>query len=163
MVIAGTKQTIIESGPDKGSLSEVSNVTEVNFESINYKSAVAQYSTKMEFLLYLTMVSHNPEFVSALADLIKDTKIEVTIFENVSTNEEYETYTYDLNTRTETTLELEDGRTEPGFIKSNQRQSEVTKTTTINTIPSTKVTYAKTWYGEETVSYEKNTKDPVTS
>ena len=48
----------------------------------------------MTFLVYLTMISANPEFTSALADIIMDSRIEITLLDNVSTNVKTQTYNY---------------------------------------------------------------------
>ena len=84
LVIAGTVQTIVETGSSKSSLSEQSNEYEVTLRSIDYKTAISQYTTKLTFLIDLVLTSQNPEFVSALVDLIKDSRIEITIMDNVT-------------------------------------------------------------------------------
>ena len=69
LVVAGTVEVIVETGSSEGSLRVQSDVTTVNLVNIDYKSAVAAYTTSIEFLLYLTMISQNPKFVSAVTDL----------------------------------------------------------------------------------------------
>ena len=162
LVIAGTTQVIVETGSNSGSLSEQSNTITVNLRNINYKSAISQYTTKMNFLIYLTMISQNPEFVSALVDLIKDSRIEITIMDNVSTYVSTETYNYTLNTKSEVTgTDVNTGQPYSYYVTNSSNQTEITKTTTISTNPSANINYVKTWFCEQTISYGKNIDGPV--
>ena len=139
----------------------------LSLRTIDYKSAISQYTTKINFLINLTMISQNPEFVSALVDLIKDSRIEITIMDNVSTHEDLETYTYILNDRYKTIETTGSGQTlqEEEVIKeTHQNITEVTKKTTITATPSAHITYVKTWFCEQKISYNKgNATEPVPS
>lgn len=139
----------------------------LSLRTIDYKSAISQYTTKINFLINLTMISQNPEFVSALVDLIKDSRIEITIMDNVSTHEDLETYTYILNDRYKTIETTGSGQTlqEEEVIKeTHQNIIEVTKKTTITATPSAHITYVKTWFCEQKISYNKgNATEPVPS
>ena len=145
-------------------------VVTLNLRTIDYKSAISQYTIKMNFLLYLTMISQNPEFVSAVVDLIKDSRIEITIMDNVSTYETMERYTYTYNEKYKKTVVVGSGQTQreeeiSGEIHKNI--TEVTKETTVTTTPSAHITYVKTWFCEQKISYNKDngigaaTSDPV--
>lgn len=138
IVIAGTTETIVNG----------KSTIDVTLRSINYKSAISQYTTQIQFLVYLTMVSQNPEFVSAVTDLIKDTRIELTVMDNVSTFESTEIYTYDSNT--------DDGVTDSDYaITTVPGVTEKTETKIINTNPSAQVTYVRTWFCEQSVEYNR--------
>lgn len=131
----------------------------LSLRTIDYKSAISQYTTKMNFLIYLTMISQNPEFVSALVDLIKDSRIEITIMDNVSTYENLEEYTYTFNDKYKTIETTGSGQTlqEEEVIKETyQNITEITKETTITTTPSAHITYVKTWFCEQKISYNKD-------
>ena len=53
-------------------------------EQVDYLSLISKYTTDMDFFIYLTMVSQNPEFASKIADLVKKhTRIEMVILDNV--------------------------------------------------------------------------------
>ena len=53
---------------------------------IDYKNVISQYTTPTNFLIYLTMVSENPEFVRAVTELIKqNTKIDIVVLDKVTT------------------------------------------------------------------------------
>lgn len=163
LIIAGKTQVIKESGSSKDSLHEDSNEITINLRSIDYKSAISQYTTKMNFLVYLTMISQNPEFVSALVDLIKDSRIEITVMDNVSTYVDLQTYKYDLHTKTKHTGEHQN-QTYTYYTTSTQSDvTEVTKETTITTTPSVNITYVKTWFCEQKISYSKKQDGPTTN
>lgn len=153
LVVAVTNQSIIETGTSLDSLSEQSNTTTITLKTIDYKSAISQYTTQMNFFICLTMVSQNPEFASAVVDLIKDSKIDITIMDNTSTTVRTETYTYILNSK-------EEGPVRP-IPSIPTQETEITRTTTINTNPSFEVTYAKTWFCEQSISYKKSTEGPT--
>lgn len=146
LVISSSEQTIVEKGSSVGSLTEVSNTVKITLRTIDYKKAVSQYTTKMNFLIYLTMISRNPEFVSAVVDLIVNSRIELTVMDNTTTTETTNIYQYELYT------------TNGIDIFEPQSVTEVTKTTVISIDPSVNITYVKTWFCEQTITYtEKET------
>ena len=158
LVYVGSSRIVVETGSDINNLSQQSDTTTLQMQTIDYKNLVSQYTTQMNFLLYLTMISQNPEFVSAVTDLIKDSRIEITIMDSTSTNVNTETYTYTLNTRTR------EENTSPNstvvtytYEESSSDVTEITKTTTTNVQPTPKVTYVKTWFCEQYISYNKKT------
>ena len=156
LVYVGSTRNIVEVGSSESNLSVQSDVTTLQMQSIDYKSAVAQYTTQMNFLLYLTMISQNPEFVSAVVDLIKDSRIEITILDSITTNVNTETYTYTLHTKTRTETTDEDtGEVTVTYPERTSNETEITRTTTITTIPTPKVTYVKTWFCEQTITYNR--------
>ena len=164
LVIAGKTQVIKESGSSESALHENSNVTTITLRNIDYKSATSKYTTQMNFLIYLTMVSQNPEFVAALTDLIKDTRIEITVMDNVSTYVDLQTYKYDLNTKTKHEYEDENGHIHTYYTTYKQSGvTEITKETTITTNPSINITYVKTWFCEQTITYNKQQDGPITN
>ena len=66
----------------------------ISLKHIDYKSAISQYTTPMNFFIYLTMVSQNPEFVSAVTDMVKNSRIELTIMDTKTVNVEEEKYSF---------------------------------------------------------------------
>lgn len=166
LVVAGTVEVIGEKGTGSNkaeainNLKVVSDVVTVNLVNIDYKSAVAPYTTRLEFLLYLTMISQNPEFVSAVTDLIKDSRIELTIMDSVSENVQTYTYEYTQHTRTKHEYTDSEGNTHSYYSESSSDKAEATRTTTITTTPSAYITYVKTWFCEQEIKYKKVT-DPT--
>ena len=156
LVIASVSETIVETGTSEAGLAQQSHTYTVVRRTINYKSIVSQYTTKMNFLIDLTLISQNPEFVSALVDLIKNSRIEITIMDNVSTNVNLEKYTYDLNQKVKKTT-ISNGKTIEYYdINVTKGCTSITKTTTITTTPSIKITKVKTWFGEQQTNYTKS-------
>lgn len=132
---------------------------------IDYKDVISQYTTPTNFLIYLTMVSENPEFVRAVTELIKqNTKIDIVVLDKVTVTVNTEVQGQTLNEKkTSEHVEIE------GFVV--EEGGEVTradpikeKTETITTItnidPMLKVTYAKTWFSEQRVTYNLTQQDP---
>lgn len=169
LVIAGTTQTIVETGSSEDNLSKQSDETVVSLRKVDYKTAISQYTTQVAFLLDLAIVSQNPEFVSALVDLIKDSRIEITIMDKVTTNEVLETYSYTPMRKwveDQLVMGTTPGQTEVQKIPHEEEGgtvTEVTKTTTINTNPTFNITYVKTWFSTQEITYNKVTDGPTSN
>lgn len=132
---------------------------EITLRSMDYKNAISQYTTSMNFFLYLTMVLQNPEFTSAFTDLVKNSEIRLTVLDTTSTTTEIETYTYTEHTKGSTiTLTPEGEQILP--VNSSKDRSERTLTITKTTTPTLKVTYVKTWFCEQSITYQKKTTGP---
>lgn len=133
----------------------------ISLKHIDYKSAISQYTTPMNFFIYLTMVSQNPEFVSAVTDMVKNSRIELTIMDTKTVNVETDTYEY--TTQTKTTYETKkqgvviNTETRGGEPKNHSRKITTTTTTVI---PTPKITYARTWFYEQRVTYKIDNQDP---
>lgn len=138
------------------------DTTTISLKYIDYKNVISQYTTPISFFIDLTIVTQNPNFVSAVADLTKNSRIEITMMENYRTSttstienyvENIKTYkisTKDLNAKLETELE-------------EIAHSEITNSSTSTSITiSPVITYVKTWFAEQTIEYEKEEK-PVSA
>lgn len=148
--------TIIETQIDGGDITEQ---IIISLRHIDYKSAISQYTTPVNFLIYLTMVSQNPEFVSAVTELIKNnTKIDITLLDTVTKIEEVETYTCTNWSKGVNEVEKQGSIRKVPYRNSSNAKT-VTKTTTTSTIPVPKVTYAKTWFSEQRVTYNRELKE----
>ena len=132
----------------------------ISLKHIDYKSAISQYTTPMNFFIYLTMVSQNPEFVSAVTDMVKNSRIELTIMDTKTVNVEEEKYSFTRNTKT-THETKRQGVVINTYTTSRSRGVEQTTTTTTTTVvPTPKVTYAKTWFSEQRITYKIANQDP---
>lgn len=135
-----------------------SSTVQIGLKSIDYKNSISQYTTPMNFFLYLGMITKNPEFVSAAVDLVKDSRIEITVLDTTNKSVETEVYTYTRNTK---------GSVSSGGIIVDAGDVENKKKTTITTvesvIPSVKVTYVKTWFCEQNVEYSIKDTTPYIS
>lgn len=140
---------------------QVSNNTSITLREVDYKSAISQYTTSMNFFVYLTLITQNPEFLSAVTDLVKNSEIRLTVIDTDTTSVDTETYTYtkhihkkwkkwvdaDPDFGIEGHYELKDDLTK-------EDMTETTTTTITSKVPTTKVTYVKTWFCEQNISYE---------
>lgn len=132
----------------------------ISLKHIDYKSAISQYTTPMNFFIYLTMVSQNPEFVSAVTDMVKNSRIELTIMDTKTVNVEEEKYSFTRNTKT-THETKRQGVVINTYTTSRSRGVEQTITTTTTTVvPTPKITYAKTWFSEQRITYKIANQDP---
>lgn len=156
-----TKTKIVETGEI------IQDEIVIGLTEIDYKSVISQYTTSMNFLVYLTIITQNPEFAAAVADLIKDSDIRITIMDKVTNTvtteensytlhkkwiEEVEHVSYDnwdTNKEYPHTSYTYEERT------SKQNKTDTTETTIISTIPVPAVNYAKTWFSEQTIEYVK--------
>lgn len=137
--------------------------TIINLRHIDYKSVISQYTSPVNFLIYLTMVSENPEFVRAVTELIKqNTKIDITVLDKVTTtvNTEVDGQTRNQKSTSEPSkkqgVEINKGKTS----KTSSKEKTETITTITSTDPMLKVTYAKTWFSEQRVTYNLTQQDP---
>lgn len=132
----------------------------ISLKHIDYKSAISQYTTPMNFFIYLTMVSQNPEFVYAVTDMVKNSRIELTIMDTKTVNVEEEKYSFTRNTKT-THETKRQGVVINTYTTSRSRGVEQTTTTTTTTVvPTPKITYAKTWFSEQRITYKIANQDP---
>ena len=132
----------------------------ISLKHIDYKSAISQYTTPMNFFIYLTMVSQNPEFVSAVTDMVKNSRIELTIMDTKTVNAEEKKYSFTRNTKT-THETKKQGVVINTHTTSRSRGVEQTTTTTTTTVvPTPKITYAKTWFSEQRITYKIANQDP---
>ena len=112
----------------------------VKLEQIDYKNLISQYTTPMNFFIYLAMTVQNPEFVSAVTELVKDSEIDITLFNN----ENKQTITATLDCVKHTIINGQE-TTEDSTVTEKIIESEV------KTIPQ--ITYVKTWFCEQTMKY----------
>lgn len=147
LVIANLTQTITEENNG-----QTKNETIIGLQTIDYKTAISQYTTPMNFFIYLTMITQNAEFASAVAELAKNSEIQITLMDSVSTNVTEEVRRYTENTITVTNTHTQANVSQPA---TSQEISERKKTTVITTIPMPSITHVKTWFCEQTIEYIK--------
>lgn len=151
LLIAYNNQTIVSTGYSLDGLGEPSIESNIVFTTVDYRSAISQYTTKMNFLISLTMISQNPEFAAAVADLIKNSRIEISVMDKTTTRVRTEIHSYTLNEKEEDSDE----------IKSYDDLTYITRTTNVSTEPSINVTYVNTWFCEQSIAYEQINEGPT--
>lgn len=65
-----------------------------NIEKINYKSMVEKFSMPFQFPVYLAMTTQNPQFALAVVNLVKESRIVITIAESKTTTTTTTTESY---------------------------------------------------------------------
>lgn len=128
MLCIGKKTKIVTMQNGK---SEVKNIIEE--VKVPYQTIVSQYSVPFEFFIALQTASSNPEYVSAVADLIQeDGEIELTIFESKETSITTTTQTY----KPVTTSKSEEENNKDESNEETKKENENKETTTNNKKPN---------------------------
>ena len=79
-------------------------VHKLNKQTISYKNAVEKYAMPCEFLVALALISENPNWVDAVADIaLKDTKLQIVVQDMHRTTETTETITIEREVHTKVT------------------------------------------------------------
>ena len=69
--------------------------------SINYKSVVGKYTMPFNYLWSLLVIGEDPSFVLELADLVENSEITISIYDNITTTKDENVYKYKKETRTD--------------------------------------------------------------
>ncbi len=147
------KKTVTHNGTITESEYTISEV------KIPYRDMVAQYTVPFLFLIDLQLTTQNANYVEAVSELMtKQSEIEFTIFDSITTDTNEYTYTATRNTKREETSEhlAEDGVTMVETTEMKHHTSDVEdKTVTVEEIDDIKanVTKAKTWIIEQETNY----------
>ena len=78
-------------------------VYSVSTKTIDYKSAVSQYTMPFEYLWALLTIGKDKDFVLELADLVQDSEITIGLYDNISTTTDETVNTYKKETKKEST------------------------------------------------------------
>lgn len=131
----------------------------ISLRTIDYKNIISQYTTPVNFFIYLAMTTQNPEFVSAVADLVKESEIRITVLDTVSHETETTTNRYTENKKGSAASYFHGEATINPITPTSTNKEDTTtiKTTIIN--PTIKVTYVKTWFCEQSITYNKENQE----
>ena len=151
------------------------NSAQHNFEieKINYKNMVEKFSMPFEFTIALAMTSQNPQFALAVVNLVKDSRIVVTIAESkttVTTNQidswHLERIIRDLETDEEEVMNDDmETRAEPDIAESYYTNVFLSRANTWILNQITDFSYEDTGdvYGEPQVEYFEDRSETVTT
>ena len=142
---------------------EGNSTEEITIQKLSYKNQLLPYIMPVEFLLDLTIITGNPEFVMALADkVLKETEIVIAVMQEKETIETQTTYKYKIETETMTRTENYDREgnytgtdIEGPDIDIGPEQTEVKTETTVSITPVVKIVSVKTWFMEQKFTYNK--------
>lgn len=129
--------------------------SEIIINHVNYLDSIAPYTTSMNFYIYLTMISKNPEFASKVADLAKRSEIRIMILNDGVVTDTKIVTKYDQN-KQKVEKEEKDGKTTYKEGELNTEKDKQEERTYQNNISDSRVvvTYVKTWFSEQTINYE---------
>lgn len=127
-------------------------------EKINYKNMVSKFSMPFEFPISLAMISQNPQFVLAVVNLVKESKIVITIAENKITTTTTTTHKYDEEIHKTWTDENGNPHEE---ITSTPNKQEVSENVEVTYTTNVFLSRASTWILNEitNLKYEEKTEE----
>ena len=76
--------------------------------TVDYKSAVSKYTMPFEYLWSLLVVGRDKDFVLELADLVEDSEITISLYDNITTTVNEEVHTYKKETKTVTSSSVQE-------------------------------------------------------
>ena len=76
--------------------------------TVDYKSAVSKYTMPFEYLWALLVVGRDKDFVLELADLVEDSEITISLYDNITTTVNEEVHTYKKETKTVTSTSVQE-------------------------------------------------------
>ena len=97
------------------SLSEDNKIEEGNYkkvtqtvskQTINYKNYVKNYTMPFKYLWSLLVISEDKDFILDLVNLVENSEIIISVYDNITTNTNTDEYIYNKETRTDTYVEL---------------------------------------------------------
>lgn len=101
--ISDYTSTLDESNKVSGKDNEYKKTeTNVSTKSINYKNVVQKYTMPFQYLWSLLVIGDDKDFVLELADLVNDSEITISIYDNITTTVNTDEYTYNKQERTDT-------------------------------------------------------------
>ena len=83
----------------EGNYEKVENI--ITTQAINYKNFVQMYTMPFQYLWSLLVIGEDRKFVLELADLVEDSEITISIYDNITTTEDVTSYKYKKETRTD--------------------------------------------------------------
>lgn len=162
--------------PDEGTDVEDSSsvLYQMTKQSIDYKAYVRSYTMPFNYLWTYLVSTENKDLVLELAELVYNSEIVITVFDNISTTVMKDTYTYDQMQKINTyvlakgKLSRSDGQTSE-YSKEDTWLNEESKEgsyTIVNTVTTTTnsitlgVTKANTWVVDYTREYDYKVDGP---
>lgn len=143
---------------------------------INYRDLVKSYTMPFDYLWQLMVISEDYDFVSRIADLVYGSKMEITVYDNLTTNTDIDVYSYTKKEKIITNYKASaksilhiDGTElnsveENPLPKENENRWRYTTTTTNITKTNTleiAVTLADVWYAKYEKKYKNNVPEVI--
>lgn len=167
--------TITTDDPEQETLNEsVYNMTTTN---VNYQDLTKSFIMPFDYLWSLLVITEDKDFVLEIADLVYNSKIEITVHDNLTVNTNVNVYTYTKKERTETSAKVSVNYNDISGLtyrhsdsasgdwtdeKENPYTTTYTTITKTNTL-DTMVTLADVWMAKYTKTYEYTLPEKVES
>lgn len=166
---SNTQTTDYKNENEAGTTSE--STFKMTTDKINYQELVSSYTMPFNYLWAMLLVSGDKDFVMELADLVYDSNIEITIYDNVTTKIDEEIFEYvevaDIEADVAITVvreELVDNKIQNVQYSNSETFNESISTnykskkvmTTVTDTPNVKVTLADCWFVEYKDEYQKS-------
>lgn len=125
--------------------------------TVNYQEMLQQFSMPFEYLWTYMVMGEDFDIVSDIADLVYNSKIEITVFDNLNVDTQREEYTYEKRID-QTTQEIDsEGKTVSKTTTTWEPHSEVTTIVTRTNTIDAEVTLADVWFEKYTREYIRQT------
>lgn len=105
MVLSDYAPDLSESDKDSDGNYKKTTVS-IGTEKINYKNATQKYVMPFKYLWSLLVIGRDRDFVLELADLVENSEITISIYDNVTTTTDTDVFTYKKQNRTDTYVEV---------------------------------------------------------
>ena len=146
-----TKRTLTTNDPNVSPYDETQYT--MTTTTVNYQSMVEKYVMPFDFLWALMVTGEEKNFVFELTDLVFDSDIQVTIYDNLTTNTNVDDWHYELMKKTEADIHISAyslgesaSRSEMNHSHESSYPYRTTKTITTNTNSINAIlTRANTW------------------
>lgn len=145
-------------------------IREYSTYSINYKSVVSKYTMPFDYLWAFTVCGHDEEFINQFVDLVLDSSIEISIYDNLVESEDTNIDAYNNNywetsrvsTRTVTNGKIENetqGQWKELELKSTKHYYNIEYIKSYENTIVTAVTNIDIWYMKYKAEYTYEVKD----
>lgn len=121
--------------------------------NINYQELIQKYQMPFEYLWSFMVLGEDYGIVSEIADLVYNSKIEITAFDNLETETVVETLNYDTKIKHEETDSDGNKKVTYTYEPHTKVDTTITKTNTIDT----GVTLADVWFAKYTRDFTEQT------
>lgn len=161
-VIATWKQTDISLTTNDPNVSGYSSTEyAMTTTTVNYQAMVEKYTMPFDFLWSLLVVGEEKNFVFELADLVFESDIQVTIYDNLTINTNIDNWHYDQQNKTQADINVSAyslGESANRSITNHEHEvlypyntikTVITKTNSVNAV----LTKANTWIVDYTNDY----------
>ena len=136
--------------------------------TINYQDLVSKYTMPFNLLYAFLVVGESEDFVSELADLVYNSDIEITVYDNYTKNTDVDKWTYTRMVEDDVNATASVGNTSKSTNFTNKTSTQYTTTKTVITETNTldvKVSKANVWIVdyESNVEYQSNKPNSTSS